>query len=176
MLDKNSIEAGVYAMFQRRLLGNARDVIVPAAIRKDGTVALNSLAVSDDGQFLAYAVSEAGSDWSVWKVVEVDPFTVAALLDVVDTQAKLSPGGADITLVRQRTARVSGIVRDAQGRITFPDVGAAEPDDQDDDPDAAQPLGQCPPQQDAVVPLQTSRGRLVPGERRVQFPDHLRVG
>lgn len=36
VLDKNSIEAGVYAMFQRRLLTNARDVIVPAAIRQDG--------------------------------------------------------------------------------------------------------------------------------------------
>ena len=36
VLDKNSIEAGVYAMFQRRLLANAREVIVPAAIRADG--------------------------------------------------------------------------------------------------------------------------------------------
>ena len=35
VLDKHSIEAGVYAMFQRRLLANAREVIVPAAIRAD---------------------------------------------------------------------------------------------------------------------------------------------
>ena len=36
VLDKNSIEAGVYEMFQRRLLINAREAIVPAAIREDG--------------------------------------------------------------------------------------------------------------------------------------------
>jgi penicillin G amidase len=36
VLDKQSVEAGVYAMFQRRLLANAREILVPAAIRKDG--------------------------------------------------------------------------------------------------------------------------------------------
>ena len=36
VLDKDSVEAGIYAMFQRRLLANAREVIVPAAVRKEG--------------------------------------------------------------------------------------------------------------------------------------------
>ena len=34
VLDKDSIEAGVYAMWQRRLLTNTREVVVPAAIAK----------------------------------------------------------------------------------------------------------------------------------------------
>jgi prolyl oligopeptidase len=38
---------------------------------KDGTIALSSLAFSDDGKTLAYAVSEAGSDWSNVKLLDV---------------------------------------------------------------------------------------------------------
>ncbi len=34
VLDKDSIEAGIYAMWQRRLLANAREVVVPAPIAK----------------------------------------------------------------------------------------------------------------------------------------------
>jgi penicillin amidase len=57
VLDKDSIEAGIYAMFQRRLLANAREVIVPAAIRKDGGTNLVStrkvidMLHSPDGRF-----------------------------------------------------------------------------------------------------------------------------
>lgn len=36
VMDKSSVEAGVYAMFQRRLLANAREMVVPAAIREAG--------------------------------------------------------------------------------------------------------------------------------------------
>ncbi len=35
VLDKDSVEAGVYEMWQRRLLANTREAVVPAAIRKD---------------------------------------------------------------------------------------------------------------------------------------------
>jgi len=38
---------------------------------KDGTVALAGLAFSEDGNYLAYGVSDAGSDWSGWKVMYV---------------------------------------------------------------------------------------------------------
>jgi prolyl oligopeptidase len=38
---------------------------------KDGTVALAGLSFSQDGKYLAYGVSEAGSDWSSWKVLHV---------------------------------------------------------------------------------------------------------
>jgi prolyl oligopeptidase len=37
----------------------------------DGTVSLRETAVSDDGRYFAYALSEAGSDWQVWRVKEV---------------------------------------------------------------------------------------------------------
>jgi prolyl oligopeptidase len=38
---------------------------------KDGTVALAGMSFSEDGKYLAYGVSEAGSDWAVWKVMHV---------------------------------------------------------------------------------------------------------
>jgi prolyl oligopeptidase len=38
---------------------------------KDGTVALAGTAFTDDGKYMAYGVSEAGSDWMVWRVLDV---------------------------------------------------------------------------------------------------------
>jgi prolyl oligopeptidase len=39
---------------------------------KDGTVALAGMAFSEDGKYLAYGVSESGSDWASWKVMHVE--------------------------------------------------------------------------------------------------------
>ena len=44
----------------------------PNTLSKDGTVALRETAVSDDGKLFAYAVSDAGSDWQIWHVRNVD--------------------------------------------------------------------------------------------------------
>ena len=43
----------------------------PGTWSEDGTVALSGLATSDDGRWLAVGRSEAGSDWTTWRVVEV---------------------------------------------------------------------------------------------------------
>lgn len=43
----------------------------PNTWSKDGTVALSGMAFSEDGKSLAYAVAEAGSDWSVINVLDV---------------------------------------------------------------------------------------------------------
>ncbi len=45
---------------------------------KDGTVALNGLAFSDDGRHVAYGRAEAGSDWITWRVMEIAMRTVLA--------------------------------------------------------------------------------------------------
>jgi prolyl oligopeptidase len=44
----------------------------PNTLSEDGTVALSGAAVSRDGKFLAYGLSEAGSDWQTWHVRSVD--------------------------------------------------------------------------------------------------------
>jgi prolyl oligopeptidase len=49
----------------------ARPLLDPNTLSKDGTVALREMAISDDGTILAYALSEAGSDWQTWHIRDV---------------------------------------------------------------------------------------------------------
>jgi len=51
--------------------GTPRVLLDPNTLSKDGTVALTSDAVSEDGRYLAYGTAEAGSDWNVLKVRDV---------------------------------------------------------------------------------------------------------
>jgi prolyl oligopeptidase len=55
-----------------KLDGDPRVLIDPNAWSKDGTIALGGTAVSPDARYLAYGVSEAGSDWETWKVLDID--------------------------------------------------------------------------------------------------------
>ena len=48
-----------------------RVLIDPASLRSDATVSLASYEPSPDGRLLAYALSDAGSDWKTWHVREV---------------------------------------------------------------------------------------------------------
>jgi len=48
-----------------------RVLLDPNTLSKDGTVSLRESAISDDGRYFAYALSEAGSDWQVWRVKDV---------------------------------------------------------------------------------------------------------
>ena len=52
--------------------GDARVLIDPNTFSEDGTVALAGLSPNKEGSRLAYAVSDAGSDWMVWKVRDVE--------------------------------------------------------------------------------------------------------
>ena len=56
---------------QDTLDGEAKMLIDPNAWTKDGTVALSGLEVSDDAKLIAYGTAESGSDWNVWKVLDV---------------------------------------------------------------------------------------------------------
>ncbi|HEY1337730.1 MAG TPA: prolyl oligopeptidase family serine peptidase, partial [Bryobacteraceae bacterium] len=53
------------------LNGAGRVLLDPNTLRADGTAALSGHAPSPDGKLLAYAVADAGSDWSVWRVREI---------------------------------------------------------------------------------------------------------
>ncbi len=54
------------------LADKGRVLIDPNKWSKDGTVALAGVEPGDDGKYLAYRVAEAGSDWSTWRVMEID--------------------------------------------------------------------------------------------------------
>jgi prolyl oligopeptidase len=48
-----------------------RILLDPNTLSTDGTEALRATAVSADGKLFAYAISDAGSDWQVWRVRDV---------------------------------------------------------------------------------------------------------
>ena len=54
------------------LNGEPSVLIDPNAWSKDGTVALGATSFSDDGRYVAYSVADAGSDWSTWRIIEVE--------------------------------------------------------------------------------------------------------
>ena len=62
--------------------GEARVLLDPNTLRADGTVALQSTSVTDDGKLLAYSLAEAGSDIEKIRVRRVD--TGEDLPDLVD--------------------------------------------------------------------------------------------
>jgi prolyl oligopeptidase len=52
--------------------GPPRVVLDPNIWSKDGTIALTAESISDDGRYLAYATSKAGSDWSTFHVLHLE--------------------------------------------------------------------------------------------------------
>ncbi len=53
------------------LAAEPKVLLDPNALSEDGTVALNSYSISDDGKYMAYGLQSAGSDWAEWHVREV---------------------------------------------------------------------------------------------------------
>jgi prolyl oligopeptidase len=49
-----------------------RLLLDPNMLSDDGTVALNNYEVSENGRWLAYALSSSGSDWQTWHIRNVD--------------------------------------------------------------------------------------------------------
>jgi len=56
----------------RRLDEKPRLLLDPNRFSKDGTVALTAVVPSPDGRYLAYGISEAGSDWQQWHVLDIE--------------------------------------------------------------------------------------------------------
>jgi len=48
-----------------------RALLDPNTFSADGTIALSGVAVSPDAEYLAYGVSDGGSDWQRWRVREI---------------------------------------------------------------------------------------------------------
>src|SRR4029079_7946879 len=53
------------------LHGEPRMLLDPNKFSADGTIALATSSVTQDGTLMAYALAEAGSDWNTWRVREV---------------------------------------------------------------------------------------------------------
>ena len=48
-----------------------RVLLDPNTLSEDGTVAVSAMSIAEDGSLLAYATSNAGSDWMTWHVRDV---------------------------------------------------------------------------------------------------------
>ncbi len=70
---KNDGLQNQFVIYQQDALdAPARVFLDPNQWSADGTVALAGLSFSDDGQYAAFGVAEAGSDWTTWRVVDTD--------------------------------------------------------------------------------------------------------
>ncbi|HEY6813144.1 MAG TPA: prolyl oligopeptidase family serine peptidase [Propionibacteriaceae bacterium] len=69
------------------LLAGGRVLVDPNTFSEDGTSSLTSLTVSADGQLVAYGVSEAGSDWTTFRLLRL---ATGDLVDDALIQTKFS--------------------------------------------------------------------------------------
>ena len=68
--------------WQEGLDGEPKVLLDPNTFSEDGTVAISSISITDDGMLAAYSIADAGSDWVKWHVRNVT--TGKDLADVVE--------------------------------------------------------------------------------------------
>lgn len=105
----------------------------PNTLSEDGTVSLSALAVAPDARLLAFAMSDAGTDWMTWRVLRVDDGSV--LEDVVEwskfSSAAWAPDGCGFYYARY-DAPPAGQTYEAPNRdmrLHFHRLGDAQADD-----------------------------------------------
>ncbi|HEV2839870.1 MAG TPA: prolyl oligopeptidase family serine peptidase [Chthoniobacterales bacterium] len=54
------------------LPGEAKTLLDPNTLSKDGTVALGGFDITNDSKLIAYGLATAGSDWQRWKVRDIE--------------------------------------------------------------------------------------------------------
>ena len=70
---KNDGLQNQYVLYVAESLGEEPRVLLdPNDWSEDGTVALVGTKVDPDGRYLAYGVAEGGSDWRMWKILDID--------------------------------------------------------------------------------------------------------
>jgi prolyl oligopeptidase len=71
--EKNDGLQNQYVLYvQDTLDSEPRVLIDPNTWSKDGTVALDGTVFSEDGRYLAYSIQDGGSDWRIWKIMEIE--------------------------------------------------------------------------------------------------------
>ncbi len=110
-----------------------RVLLDPNTLSTDGTVALTSWSVSDDGCWLAYATSRSGSDWLTWRVRDVA--SGADLADVIEwskfSRAAWAPDGSGFYYARYDAPAEGQAYEDVNyhQKLYFHRRGTAQADD-----------------------------------------------
>ena len=68
----NGLQNQSVLFVQNKLDEEPRELLDPNKLSEDGTVALSTLAISDDGKYLGYAISRSGSDWQEIYVRDIE--------------------------------------------------------------------------------------------------------
>jgi prolyl oligopeptidase len=114
--------------------GSARPLLDPNTLSPDGTTAVSSADVSDDGSLLAYATSAGGSDWMTWHVRQVE--TGRDLDDVIEwskfCQAAWRADGSGFyySSMQPTVAGAEYLEANAAQRIFFHRIGTPQTDDE----------------------------------------------
>lgn len=67
--------------YKNNNMGEKILLLDPNLLSKDGTIALSSVSVSPNADFIAYSISDGGSDWRTWKIKNIE--TNKTLSDVI---------------------------------------------------------------------------------------------
>lgn len=81
-LRNNGLQNHAVAYIQTSLDAEPEILLDPNTFAEDGSVALAALSISRDGRYLAYAISQSGSDWKTIHVMEIA--TRKVLADCID--------------------------------------------------------------------------------------------
>ncbi|HEU5117849.1 MAG TPA: S9 family peptidase, partial [Isosphaeraceae bacterium] len=117
----------------KSLGGDARELLDPNTLSKDGTVALSGLSITEDGSKMAYALADAGSDWMKWKVrnVETGEDTPDEILWSKFSGAEWTPDGSGFFYGRFPEPKEGDDLKAANyfQKMYFHKLGTAQKDD-----------------------------------------------
>lgn len=69
---KNNGLQNQYVLYMQESLDAEPQVLIdPNTWSEDGTIALAGTAFSDDGRYVAYSVQDGGTDWRIWRIMEI---------------------------------------------------------------------------------------------------------
>ncbi len=116
--------------YKNSLDGEAVELLDPNKLSDDGTVALSNLGISDDGNYLGYAISRNGSDWEeiFVKNIETGETLNDHLMWVKFTSIAWKDDGFFYSRFPEPTNELSGV--NENGQLYYHKVGTEQKEDQ----------------------------------------------
>ncbi len=116
--------------YKNSLNGEAVELLDPNKLSDDGTVALSNLGISDDGNYLGYAISRNGSDWEeiFVKNIETGETLNDHLMWVKFTSIAWKDDGFFYSRFPEPTNELSGV--NENGQLYYHKVGTEQKEDQ----------------------------------------------